>query len=64
MTNIRCRKCKTERDISLFSWMSAKSRPLRPVGVCDICLGLRPEPVIEQEHEEEPVSDVLPDSSL
>ena len=46
--NIRCHKCKTERDISLFSWMSGKSRPMVPVGVCDVCLGLRPEPLVEE----------------
>jgi len=36
----KCNKCKKTLPIELFSWMSGKSRPMKPVGVCDYCLGL------------------------
>ena len=48
MTNIRCNKCKKQLSLELFSWMSGKSRPMLPVGVCDYCLGIKQEPLVKK----------------
>ena len=44
----KCNRCKRQLSLELFNWLSGKSRPMLPVGVCDYCLGIKQEPSVDE----------------